>query len=63
MSDGVVMLVQGDKEKRIDYLLRVLKSYMDEHGGHYIEYDDILCDGKCLYDDIVNAVEDGERES
>ena len=64
MSDGVVVvLVQGDEEKRVDYLLRVLKSYIDDHGDHVVEYDEGDYDLDCLFGDISDAIEDGERES
>lgn len=54
------MIYQKEDESRIEYLLRVLEEFMQNTiaGEITIEYDDAVCDGMCLAEDISNAVED-----
>lgn len=51
------MIKQKTNESRMEYLLRVLDVYMDDHGGETIMYDDAECDGMCLADDIRSEVQ------
>ena len=46
------MIIQKEGETRIQYMMRVLYTYMYENGPFEIEYDDCTCDGQCLVDDI-----------
>lgn len=48
---------QHNDESRIDYLLRVLDVYMDQHGHHTISYDEADCDGVCLANDIRSEID------
>lgn len=52
------MIVQRDNEPRIEYLARVLYSYMDETiaGELTIDYDETRCDGMCLALDIIDEL-------
>ena len=47
------MITQKPNETRIQYLMRVLYTYMYENVSFEIEYDDCTCDGQCLVDDIT----------
>lgn len=51
------MIVQKEGETRIQYLMRVLYTYMYENGPYEIEYDGAVCDGACLADDIKNELD------
>lgn len=51
------MIIQKINESRIEYLLRVLDVYMNEHGDGTVKYDDAECDGLCLADDIRSEVQ------
>lgn len=52
------MIVQGDDEPRIEYMLRVLHEFMSmtAAGEATIDYDGTTCDGYCLAVDIENAI-------
>ena len=58
------MIVQKEGEPRLQYLVRVLKEYMDTgYGNGTIEYDEAECDGPCLADDFeieVGTFEEGK---
>ena len=50
-----MMIVQVLGEKRIDYLARVLHSFMHDTaaGSQTIDFDETTCDGHCLADDFA----------
>ena len=55
---------QKEGESRLEYLTRVLKIYMNLHGDRTLTYDETLCDGHCLADDIeieVSALSQEEK--
>ncbi len=56
------MLIQGDEEKRVDYLMRVLKAYVAQHIHESVKYDGDEYDLDCLFCDLADVIEDGERE-
>ena len=56
------MIIQGNGEKRVDYLLRVLKIYLAANDVATVEYDESTYDTDCLLCDLKDAIEDGERE-
>lgn len=58
------MLVQDENETRINYLMRVLEYFMDSTiaGQITVCYDDAICDGMCLAEDIRNAVDELEGD-
>lgn len=49
------MIVQGDSENRVVYLMRVLKFFMEQTpaGENTVDYDETTCDGICLANDIA----------
>lgn len=48
------MIVEKEGESRIEYLCRVLRTFMERTvaGEQTIEYDGAICDGRCLANDI-----------
>lgn len=48
------MIIQGEYETRLNYLLRVVEEFCLQNGECKIEYDDSLCDGYYLAQDIQN---------
>ena len=51
------MIVQKDKESRLEYLSRVLEAYMQNYGYDTIDYDEATCDGLCLAEDIKGEID------
>jgi hypothetical protein len=52
------MIKQRENEERIEYLARVLNSFMADTiaGEETIDYDGATCDGSCLAQDIVDEL-------
>lgn len=51
------MIVQGKKETRTRYLLRVAAQYIEDQPCNTIEYDDTTCDGYCLTQELRDEAE------
>ncbi len=48
---------QLQNEPRSHYLLRVAAAYIEEHNTEgLIEFDDAVCDGNCLVEDILAEI-------
>jgi hypothetical protein len=52
------MITQRPKEKRIEYLARVLYVLMNETDAGYatVDYDETTCDGICLAQDFLSEL-------
>ena len=51
------MIDQEPSESRVKYLMRVAALFILEHGESTIEYDDTTCDGYCLSEEIIIAID------
>lgn len=55
---GFIMIIPKQNESRLQYLARVLYHFMNESlaGSETIDYDDTTCDGLCLAQDFLAAL-------
>ena len=53
-------IVQQPGESRIDYMMRVMEAYFQEHpvNDYTLIWDEAECDGHCLVDDMRTAVDE-----